>query len=166
MSSTTLQGQQQSLPLSSSDLEILKEWMLQISVSWVLCGINVTLVLTILCAIFLSEQKRLSKPQLILFALVALMFIVTIGSAVLNTQFILLDMTTSGYNVPNIAEIEQQTVDLEIASLILDRLNYVIGDGIVIWRAWILFPGNRLVKAILTMAIIASFVGAGTDAGF
>ncbi|KAF5342761.1 hypothetical protein D9758_017031 [Tetrapyrgos nigripes] len=165
MSSTTLQGQPQSLPLSSSDLYIIKTWMLQVSISWVLCGINVTLVLTILYAI-LSQPKPRSKPKLIIFALVALMLILTIGSEVLHTQYLLVNIPELGYNVPNIAEIEQQLMDLGITIAIFQRLDYAIGDVIVIWRAWILFPGNRVVKGILTMAFIASFVGAGTDAGF
>ncbi|KAF5363046.1 hypothetical protein D9758_012630 [Tetrapyrgos nigripes] len=164
MSSATPQGQQQSLPLNSSDLEILKIWLLETSLSWVLCGINVPLVFAILY-IILSQQKRRSKPQLILFALVALMFILTVGTAVLTTQWILVVIPEEGYNVPNIAEIEQESVDLKIVIAIFPRLNYVIGDGIVVWRAWILFPGNRLVKGILTVAMIASFVGTITDAG-
>ncbi|KAF5334582.1 hypothetical protein D9758_018128 [Tetrapyrgos nigripes] len=37
-----------------------------------------------------------------------------------------------------------------------DRVNYIVGDIIVVWRAWILFPGNLKIKMLLVLCLIAS----------
>ncbi|KAF5320386.1 hypothetical protein D9758_019061 [Tetrapyrgos nigripes] len=162
---STLKTQQQSLPLRDSDLIAIKGWMLEVSVSWLLCGMNAALILTVIYAV-LSQQKHYSKPQLTLFVLVALMFIFTIGDGVAQTLFILIQLPEIGYGVPNIAKIGRQMTDLEIVEVMpCERLNYLIGDGIVVWRAWVLFPGNRFAKGVLTMAMIISCAGAGVDAG-
>ncbi|KAF5334828.1 hypothetical protein D9758_018075 [Tetrapyrgos nigripes] len=134
MSSGTLEGQQPSLPIVSSDIEVLKIWLLQTAVSWLLCGINVPLVFIIIF-IILSQRKRHLNAQLILFAFVVLMFLFTIGHVVVNTQFILVQLPNFSYTGPNVVKSDQQEMIFEIATAIFDRLNFVIGDGIVIWRA-------------------------------
>ncbi|THU97576.1 hypothetical protein K435DRAFT_796374 [Dendrothele bispora CBS 962.96] len=39
---------------------------------------------------------------------------------------------------------------------ILNGTNYLINAGIVVWRAWILFPDNKFVKAMLITLLVVS----------
>jgi len=41
-----------------------------------------------------------------------------------------------------------------LSSLIF--LQYVLSDGIVTWRTWILFPGNHIVKLLLILSMVGS----------
>ncbi|KAF5368506.1 hypothetical protein D9758_002313 [Tetrapyrgos nigripes] len=160
-----LQAQQPpSLPLSNNDLDTLKGWIFSIAIEWLIHGVNVTLALTIFCAI-LSQQKYPSGPQLVLLALVVFMLLLATTNATLTVLFSLLQSPLYGYNVDNVANVIQQVTDTSIASNIVARLNYVIGDGIVVWRAWIMFPQNLVVKGILIICFMGSLGGACADGG-
>ncbi|KAF5336787.1 hypothetical protein D9758_017708 [Tetrapyrgos nigripes] len=153
-----------SLPLSNSDLATLKEWIFQIAIEWLIHGVNVTLALTVFCAI-LSQQKYPSRPQLVLLAVVVFMLIIATTYATLNVLFVLVQIPLNGYNVDNVAHVIQQVTDIDIALNMVERLNYVIGDGIVLWRAWILFPRDLVVKGVLLICFMGSLGGALADGG-
>ncbi|KAF5361240.1 hypothetical protein D9758_010246 [Tetrapyrgos nigripes] len=160
-----LQAQQPaSLPLSNNDLAVIKGWIFEMAIAWLIHGVNVTLALTILYAI-LSQQKYPSRPQLLLLAVVVLMLILETTQATLNVLFSLVQIPLSGYNVVNVANVIQQLTDMEIALNMVVRLNYVIGDGIVVWRAWIMFPRNLVVKSVLFICFMGSLGGAFADGG-
>ncbi|KAF5329916.1 hypothetical protein D9758_018796 [Tetrapyrgos nigripes] len=160
-----LQAQQpSSLPLSNSDLAVLKVWIFEIAIAWLFHGVNATLALTIFHAI-LSRQNYPSGSQLILLTLVIFMLILATTYATLNMLSILLQLPLNGYSVVNVANVIQQITYLDIAEEMLARLNYVIGDGIVVWRAWIMFPRNLLVKGILVVCFMGSLGGAFADGG-
>lgn len=48
---------------------------------------------------------------------------------------------------------------LAIAELPIERINFFFSDSIVVWRAWILWPGNAKVRAVLTTCLLASLAG-------
>ncbi|KAF5353598.1 hypothetical protein D9758_013773 [Tetrapyrgos nigripes] len=160
-----LQAQQpSSLPLSSSDLVVLKSWIFRTAIDWLIHGFNATLALTIFFAI-LSQQTYRSGPQLMLLALVVVMLILATTIATLDVLFILLEIPLNGYNVVNVANIIQQATDINIASGMVSRLNYVIGDGIVVWRAWVMFPRNLVARGVLVICFMGSLGGALADGG-
>ncbi|THU96390.1 hypothetical protein K435DRAFT_858607 [Dendrothele bispora CBS 962.96] len=47
----------------------------------------------------------------------------------------------------------------------MDRLNYIISDGIVVRRAWIMFPESRAVKLTLLFCMVGSLAAVFIDAG-
>ncbi|THV04319.1 hypothetical protein K435DRAFT_791053 [Dendrothele bispora CBS 962.96] len=47
--------------------------------------------------------------------------------------------------------------------VILDRTNYMINAGIVVWRVWILFPNNKFVKAVFIALLLGSLTGTVVD---
>ncbi|THU84441.1 hypothetical protein K435DRAFT_843653 [Dendrothele bispora CBS 962.96] len=55
--------------------------------------------------------------------------------------------------------------NLIIVLSIMDRLNYLLSDGIVTWRAWILCPSNPLVKLAMCICMILSCAGTFLDTG-
>ncbi|KAF5353602.1 hypothetical protein D9758_013777 [Tetrapyrgos nigripes] len=160
-----LQAQQpSSFPLSNSDLLVIKSWIFGTAIEWLILGVNATLALTIFFAI-LSQQTYRSGPQLLLLALVVSMLILATTDATLSLQFFLLQIRLLGYSVVNVAIFQQQVVDIRIAGNMVSRLNYVIGDGIVVWRAWVMFPRNLVVKGILLICFMGSLGGALADGG-
>ncbi|KAL1733817.1 hypothetical protein EV714DRAFT_281559 [Schizophyllum commune] len=47
---------------------------------------------------------------------------------------------------------------LDVAHAVTARLNYIISDAIVVWRAWILWPNNRVAQGLLLMCMAYSAV--------
>ncbi|KAF5361266.1 hypothetical protein D9758_010311 [Tetrapyrgos nigripes] len=157
---------QQSYPLNSFDVYLLRSWLVEIAVPWLLYGINAMLLL-FLSYILLSQQNHPTKPQLILLILVVFMLILSTACVTLETQFTLeqLPFLSEGLTDAKFDYIVHKSAHIRIALGVLGRTNYIIGDGIVVWRAWIMFPYNQLVKNILILCMLASFVGTFADAG-
>ncbi|KAF5348971.1 hypothetical protein D9758_014213 [Tetrapyrgos nigripes] len=160
------QTQQLSYPLSSSDIYAIKEWILELAIQWLLYGADATLLLSASC-ILLSQQKHHSMSQRTLLALVVLMLILSSASIALNSVFVLIQIPSLGNDVDliNSEGFTVRLLQVVAASGIVDRVNYVTGDGIVVWRAWAMYPRNFLVKVILIICMIASVVGTFLDAG-
>ncbi|KAF5356685.1 hypothetical protein D9758_013756 [Tetrapyrgos nigripes] len=159
------QAQQQSFPLASSDLYVMRAWILETAVQWLFYGVNGTLALAVFYVVF-SQPQHPTRPQLILLVLVALMLILSMADMVLNLLYNLIQIPLEGYNATSLADkIILQSGNMQIAVAMFSRINFVIGDGIVIWRAWILFPRNLIVKGMLTICILASLCGTFVDAG-
>ncbi|KAJ7592226.1 hypothetical protein C8J56DRAFT_1046595 [Mycena floridula] len=72
----------------------------------------------------------------------------------------LIQLPTLGFDPPNI---ERPLINMSIFSDTLIRLNYLIGDSIVIWRSWVLWTNHSRVHILLIVCVIASFVGASVD---
>ncbi|KAF5370346.1 hypothetical protein D9758_006990 [Tetrapyrgos nigripes] len=155
------QAQQQSLPLADSDVEIVRRWVLEIAVGWLLYGITTTLFI-ITGYLVLTKHLQRSRAQFALFGLIMLMLMISTVSIFLNTAFILNDILTAGFTPPDNL---QRLKDILISQVLIGRTNYLLSDGIVVWRAWVMFPDGTLIKTILTLATIGSCVGVYTDAG-
>ncbi|KAF5347475.1 hypothetical protein D9758_015044 [Tetrapyrgos nigripes] len=149
---------QESFPLTSDDLQILKGWMFSTAIDSLLYGINATLTFAVFYAILL-QQNRPSKPQLALLSLLVVMLMITSASLILELAFIIIQIPLNGYNIANIRYVIQQVLHIEIAKPVIERLNYVIGDGIVVWRAWIMFPRDYTVK--FALIICGTFADSG-----
>ncbi|KAJ7592305.1 hypothetical protein C8J56DRAFT_887010 [Mycena floridula] len=48
----------------------------------------------------------------------------------------------------------------------MTRLNYLIGDSIVVWRAWIVWTNHPRVHTLLCICLIGTFVGVTVDFAF
>ncbi|THV03353.1 hypothetical protein K435DRAFT_962517 [Dendrothele bispora CBS 962.96] len=166
MSSTL--GQQKSQPLSDSDLYIVRIWILQTAVGFLLYGVYATLSII---GLFLLMSKGLSvsssanaKPRLALFTLTVLMLAFSTTSLVVYTLFFLFQLETAAYDPPE-WDVIGLLKDLNVVGNFMDRMNYLISDGIVVWRAWIMFPHNTVARSVLAICMIGSFVGTFVDAG-
>ncbi|THU85888.1 hypothetical protein K435DRAFT_805542 [Dendrothele bispora CBS 962.96] len=105
---------QTSLPLSDGDLQVLKHWVFEIALGFLLLGVQIPL---------------------------------------------------NGYNPLDIGGIISLANGLSIGGNFVERLNYVVGDIVVVWRAWVLFPQRLPVKVTLSICLLGSFVGASLDIG-
>ncbi|THU77759.1 hypothetical protein K435DRAFT_973848 [Dendrothele bispora CBS 962.96] len=167
MSSST-SGQQESQPLSDTDLQVVGYYILQTAVASLLYGVYITLSIIALY-ILLSKGLSLSssanaKPRVALFTLTILTLAFSTMSLVVYTNFILIQLETLAYDPPQ-WDVIGLLQDIEIVVSFTERMNYLISDGIVIWRAWIMFPHNIIVRTILVICMIGSFVGTFVDAG-
>ncbi|THU78316.1 hypothetical protein K435DRAFT_876759 [Dendrothele bispora CBS 962.96] len=160
----SLSQTQQSYPLSDSDLFVLKQWMFQTAIDYVLLGVHATLSIAVLY-LSVASGASLSNAKIATAFLAIMMLFVSLSVIIINTEFLILQIAMSGFNPPHLAKTISLETKLDITPNILIRLNYAIGDIIVVWRAWVLFPQSPAVKTGLSICLIGSFVGAFVDAG-
>ncbi|THU93583.1 hypothetical protein K435DRAFT_861358 [Dendrothele bispora CBS 962.96] len=155
---------QTSLPLSNSDLLVLKNWVFETALGFLLFGVHVTLSIVVLC-VFVAQDSRLPKSRLALSLVTIMMLAFSLSSLVMNIEFAITQIPLNGYNPPDIGGTISLTNRLEISGSFMERLNYVLGDVVVVWRAWVLFPRRLPVKVTLSICLLGSFVGAFLEFG-
>ncbi|KAF5371637.1 hypothetical protein D9758_003372 [Tetrapyrgos nigripes] len=173
--SSASSSQQQSLPLSNSDVYIILSWMPSVAIRSLLYGMYITLSMI---AIYLFLQKGISfqhsrgsdssasaKARLALFILTIIMMVFSTISLVLSTEFYITQLPLFSFHSPNLPKIMKLLVNEQIVLLFMERMNYLISDGIVVWRAWIMFPDQRVVGLALTFLMLSSCAGVFVDAG-
>ncbi|KAK7466174.1 hypothetical protein VKT23_004894 [Stygiomarasmius scandens] len=161
-----MSASQQSLPLSDPDVSVLKDWIAETALSFLLCGVYLTLSTT---TIYLFTRRKLltsqHKSKIILFFLTTLMLFTSLTSIILRAQFAISQVPLLGFNPPDAEDVTPFLTNSVVVTAFLDRFNYVLSDGIVVWRAWILFPRNLTVKIILSICVIGSAAGAFINVG-
>ncbi|KAJ7578235.1 hypothetical protein C8J56DRAFT_898392 [Mycena floridula] len=148
-------------PLADSDISGLKEDLLIIAVEFVLYGIYSTLVVIVLYKLWTNKAQ--STAHHILIAGVISMFVATtIPIFMLPTAYLIL-LSTLGSDPPNVG---RSPIIMDIFSGSMLRLNYLIGDSIVVWRAWVIWTNNSRVHMLLCTCLFGSFVGVTVDWAF
>ncbi|KAL1694232.1 hypothetical protein GGG16DRAFT_26884, partial [Schizophyllum commune] len=100
--------------------------------------------------------RKRSTASRILSALVALLYISsTLG--VITYVILLSLLLQTGVGAPRFSYLPPIT-KLDIAHAVTARLNYIISDIIVVWRAWILWPNNRVAQGLLTVCTTYTIV--------
>ncbi|THU82385.1 hypothetical protein K435DRAFT_933905 [Dendrothele bispora CBS 962.96] len=146
-------------PLSDFDIFNLTFGIFQTAVGFLFFGVYCTLfIATIL--IFMTGKLSLSKVQVGSLAVTILTLFLSTTSLVLNMISNLPPFSLLQLDPPN-----RKHYNVVIATTIMNRLNYLLSDGIVIWRAWILCPSNSLVKLAMGICMILSCIGTFLDTG-
>ena len=102
-----------------------------------------------------------------------MMLFLSLSSLVMNIEYVIIQIPLNGYNPPDIDHANLQLTEGTIASDWLGRLNvrmmhfaalrtlmkhfnfqYLINDGIVVWRAWILFQQEQTWRVALMLLMI------------
>ncbi|KIK64738.1 hypothetical protein GYMLUDRAFT_982099 [Collybiopsis luxurians FD-317 M1] len=132
-------------------------------VSCVLYGIYI--VITVLSLHSLLHQDRtVSHSHKLLLSIIIMMFIVHTGHvAETSIQF-----------VDNLKRTQNETVDVKVdlqaqlVEAVLVRMNYLLSDFVVVWRAWSLSAHKPHLKSryVLSICLFTSFVVVMLDGGF
>ncbi|KAF9257450.1 hypothetical protein L218DRAFT_1006153 [Marasmius fiardii PR-910] len=153
---------QQSVPLTDEDIVSLKEAIVDIAVGFILYGVYTTLSIITVYS-FLARGLRNSKARLILFIITVFMFLISTCSLVLNLQYYLILLPMFSPNPPDLNILGSLLSKISIAFNMFDRTNYIISDGIVVWRAWVFYHHTFFVKLVLSICMLASAIGTLTD---
>ncbi|THV06988.1 hypothetical protein K435DRAFT_848660 [Dendrothele bispora CBS 962.96] len=149
-------------PLSDSDVSIVVEWVLQTAVEFLLYGANIVISFTVIY-LLTTTSTRMKRGQIGLLSLAIFMLSVSTLCVSLTTAFILLDIPLEAIDPPDTISLIKS---VDIAHIYVNRLNFLTCDGIVVWRAWILYPRSLVAKTVLMMCIIGSLAGTFVNAGF
>ncbi|KAJ7592314.1 hypothetical protein C8J56DRAFT_741969, partial [Mycena floridula] len=91
-----------------------------------------------------------------LIAAVTSMFVASTTEVYTNLAFYLIELPTLGFDPPNV---ERPLISMHIFDDATIRLNYLIGDSIVVWRAWILWTNHSKAHKLLCICLIGTFIG-------
>ncbi|KAJ7595356.1 hypothetical protein C8J56DRAFT_883576 [Mycena floridula] len=130
---------QQSGPLADADIYVLKEFLILTAVPWLVHGIYTTLV-------------------------VIALYVLCIGVVGLATlAYYLVQLPTLGFNPTDPSRL---MANMSIFGNVALRVNYLISDSVVVWRAWVLWPHNLAVRALLVLCLFGSLAAVAIDSAF
>ncbi|KAJ7592211.1 hypothetical protein C8J56DRAFT_886918 [Mycena floridula] len=147
MSETTQPG-----PLVDSDLFVLKEALIQIAVQFLLHGIYSALVMIVLYKLW-TNKVTLAACRILSAAAISI-FVASTAQISIDLAYYLILLSTVGFNPPNV---ERPLIYMSILGNAMIRLNYLIGDSIVVWRAWVIWTHHPRVHILLIVCLVGSF---------
>ncbi|KAK7443772.1 hypothetical protein VKT23_015556 [Stygiomarasmius scandens] len=155
---------QQSLPLADADLFYIRGWIASTAFGFLLFGIYTTLSLFTIY-LFLYNQQKTPNRKTLLFLTTFMLFPST-SCVIFGTEWDLIQISTGGFNLTQ-ADLDRaisMMQRLEVVFELMQRINYLISDGIVVWRAWILFPHSLRIKLLLAFCMVGSVGGTFANA--
>ncbi|KAJ7587571.1 hypothetical protein C8J56DRAFT_890491 [Mycena floridula] len=114
-------------------------------------GIYSTIVIIVLYKLW--TKKVQSAAQRILIAASITMFVATTVTLSLDLVYSLISLPTFGFDPPNV---ERPTIIMNILADTLIRMNYLIGDSIVVWRAWVIWTDHSRVHMLLCICLFGT----------
>ncbi|KAL1661538.1 hypothetical protein GGF50DRAFT_117850 [Schizophyllum commune] len=150
--------EQPSGPLSDEDVEYLQNTIIQIGCEFVFYGIHATLFI-IAAYLLIPRGFKTTKYAAMLCATLAL-FTAATGVMVLDMKTAVASMELLGYDPPNLDGMIKRTV---VADNWLFRLNFFLSDAILVWRAWVLWPGHKQIQNVLLSCLAVTAAGVIAD---
>ncbi|KAE9388935.1 hypothetical protein BT96DRAFT_416412 [Gymnopus androsaceus JB14] len=124
-------------------------------------GINTTLFM--MSTYTLIKQGIItSRPRQVLLVVSTLMYIVACASELVY----LLKFTSSIQNLgqPLVSSAFVKPNAVYYCDVVFDRIIWILSDGVVCWRAWVLYPFNKTVRGILALCMLGSITALLTTA--
>ncbi|KAL1719748.1 hypothetical protein EV715DRAFT_289885 [Schizophyllum commune] len=143
-------------PLGKSDIAQLENIIMHAGVDFLFYGIQGGLFVAAL-----SILARRSNRMRGLAITIAILFFLSTISVTLGVLFYLVQFPTGyGGTVLDLTDfLDRLIVVLAVAT----RLNYLISDGIVVWRAWTLWIDNCTAKGVLLACMCLSAIGTAVE---
>ncbi|KAJ7604138.1 hypothetical protein FB45DRAFT_64564 [Roridomyces roridus] len=152
MSSIMRRAIEQGPGLDGQDIYVLKIWLLEITAAAVTYGLFLCIGLMTTYTV-IRRGLRKQRPRQ---ALLAIILIMLVGA----TAHLALYMAWMIVQLPSLAaEYVDRTMLLNrlgLAQTWIRRLTYFLSDIIVVWRAWVIWPNNRIVHAGLFVCLLAT----------
>ncbi|KAI4524473.1 S-adenosyl-L-methionine-dependent methyltransferase [Schizophyllum commune Loenen D] len=152
----------QSLPLAPGDVSIVQFIIMQTGVDFLFYGKRafdaLTLYSGIQAALFIAASSMLARQEnrsrIVTAAIVGIFVSSTIAVAV-DVSFYVIQMPAFGAApIDLVGLLTRMNIVIGVAF----RFNYIVSDAIVVWRAWVLWPGSRLARALLLFCMTGSVV--------
>ncbi|THU84169.1 hypothetical protein K435DRAFT_928816 [Dendrothele bispora CBS 962.96] len=153
--------------LVKENIQGIQEYIIGRAFSSLSYGIYVVLLVSA-CLIFLKRGTHWIQSHSFIVYMTVCTALITTALACLEIQYyiIVLNLFSAVPQIQRGADVA--TTNMRIALVFLQRLNYLLSDAVIVWRALVLFPEYRHVKFILIICMIVStdnlqaFYAAGT----
>ncbi|KAL1746660.1 hypothetical protein HDZ31DRAFT_33635 [Schizophyllum fasciatum] len=139
-------------PLNRVQVPILQNAMVRFGVDYVFYGMQGTLFAAAVASLLHREKKT---PFILLT--ITMLFICSTIEVIVGVKYYLLQLPAAyGDTAINLGS---KLDDLNIALAVSARMNYILSDAIVVWRAWVLWKESECVKRGLCLCMLGTFVG-------
>ncbi|KAE9402410.1 hypothetical protein BT96DRAFT_918253 [Gymnopus androsaceus JB14] len=146
--------------LSTTDQVLIKQIIIETAFGVGLWGINTTFFVMSTFTLF-KQGIRTSRARQVLLAVTSLMYI---GASAFEIDYLLIflnDIKQLGA-LPHPVALQPNATFY--VSIIFSRINYLLSDGVVCWRAWVLYPHSKPVQGLLIFCMLGSGAAVLTDA--
>ncbi|KAE9395760.1 hypothetical protein BT96DRAFT_138709 [Gymnopus androsaceus JB14] len=144
---------------ASQDLSAQHD-LIRIGCEFLFFGIHATLFI-ISTYLLLSKGIRLVRARILLLSLTTIMFLASLGVIIIDMMICLQQIQGYGPGPFNNLTLSSKLI---MASNVLMRVNFLLGDVIVVWRTWVVWPHNimfRLLLAACMLGTIGAIIGNG-----
>ncbi|KAE9388939.1 hypothetical protein BT96DRAFT_416450 [Gymnopus androsaceus JB14] len=151
------------ITISLADVTTLQQYIIDTAVGMGVWGINTTLFMMSTYTL-MKQGIPTSRPRQVLLVVSILMYIGACASELVY----LFKFTSSIQNLGNPQALAPSQF-LEpnagyYCDIIFARINLILSDGVVCWRAWVLYPLNKTVRGVLALCMLGSITAAVTTA--
>ncbi|KAL1695921.1 hypothetical protein GGG16DRAFT_108602 [Schizophyllum commune] len=140
-------------PLTSDVVDVLKNVIIETGLAYIAYGMQAALTLAAVRILL----RREARARFMLVAIVGL-FVVSTLAVVTDIEYYMIQFPSALGTSPE--DMQAMMNGLDIVGVVTVRLSYVVSDGIVVWRAWIIWPDCRPIRWTLLLCICGSTVGA------
>ncbi|KAJ7584975.1 hypothetical protein C8J56DRAFT_1027444 [Mycena floridula] len=154
--------QQTSGPLAASDIYNLQKFLVVTATQFLVHGLYTTIV-SIVLYMLCTRPISFVAARNILIAITTIMFACSTTTIALDLYGYVAQLPLLGYNPP---DLRNMMVAVGISINCLTRVNYLISDAVVVWRAWVLWTNHVKVRFLLCICMFGSFVGVLIDKVF
>ncbi|TRM68890.1 hypothetical protein BD626DRAFT_472262 [Schizophyllum amplum] len=144
-------------PLSASDVSSIKLFNVETGVDCLFYGIQAALFIATLSVLARRKNRSTFMTAAITCLFVSSTITVTLGLLLYAAQFPIYALGDQGDREGFDSLLDRYTLNIVVGAAF--RFNYLISDAVVVWRAWILWPNNWIVKALLAVCLAGSTVG-------
>ncbi|KAL1665313.1 hypothetical protein GGF50DRAFT_126521 [Schizophyllum commune] len=144
---------QESGPLIDSDVKALNDWVVQLSVLFTFFGLHACFYF-ISAYLLIKDGVRESRSRAFLFVCSTAMFATSLASAAMSAETARLQFSGLAADPADTTTLQ---VNIGIAINVLLRVNFLISDTVVVWRAWVLFPDSRKIRFLLAACLFGTY---------
>ncbi|THU81331.1 hypothetical protein K435DRAFT_475815 [Dendrothele bispora CBS 962.96] len=160
-STTSDPSAQQVTIIADEDAKMLEGFIVIIATKGALYGLHVVLALG---ALFILLRKGLLKSPFRFILFIALLWMLIDSTVYIIVSILYYTVQIRGAAVTPYNFMPLKT-KLEILTMIFPRIDYVIGDAIVVWRAWVLFERWSIPRITLFICLTGTIVTTFVDLG-
>ncbi|KAJ7591742.1 hypothetical protein C8J56DRAFT_1046075 [Mycena floridula] len=150
-------------PLSAEDVSTLQGFVAQIISQFIVFGMHITLALIGIYLLIFIHHHHVGSPRarISLIALTLIMFSAALIGNVITMKAVSTYIASLGPNPPVFDLNYARGSTIAVDSLL--RLNWILSDAVVVWRAWALWPKHRPIQIILIVCMLASIATVTAD---
>ncbi|TRM69730.1 hypothetical protein BD626DRAFT_392096 [Schizophyllum amplum] len=137
--------------LSDAAVHKLKAITIQIGLEFLFYGVHLTLFLIAISCI----AHRFGNSWVVPVVTVVIFLTVSVWSFA-DLHFYVISQRALQFNPFVIADLVGTYKRINTLEVAMVRINFVLSDFVVVWRAWIVWTGNRYVQATLGICLVAT----------
>ncbi|KAG7086934.1 hypothetical protein E1B28_002850 [Marasmius oreades] len=149
--------------LTGSQVLAVQHVIIRIGLEFLFFGIHALLFIVSTWLLF-QKGIGLVRARILLLIITSVMFLASFGVIISDMMICLRQASSYGLNAPTTREL---TFGLRLASEVLMRLNFLLGDVIVVWRTWVVWSHSlsaRLLLAVCMLGTISTAIANATTA--